>query len=122
MVVLDGPVWMFTDPLCKVRLGALHTFAQRTMPDIFDTLFLTLVGMGQRTDREYDGYEVHSATPPSIEPVTGNYHANRICKGLVATSNKNLPFAKDRHIPRETGKRSPQKHGSGLTIRFDHCC
>jgi len=65
MVVLDGPVRMFTDPLCKVRLGALHTFAQRTMPDIFDTLFLTLVGMGQRTDREYDGYQVHSATPPN---------------------------------------------------------
>src|SRR6516225_2401059 len=67
MVVLDSPVRMFADPLRKIRLCALRTFAQRTMPDIFDTLFLTLIGMRQRTDREYDGYQVHSAAPPSVE-------------------------------------------------------
>jgi hypothetical protein len=29
------------------------------LPDIFETLFLTLIGMRQGTDREYDDYEVH---------------------------------------------------------------
>src|SRR6202040_1668128 len=54
VVVLDSPVRMCADPLCKIRLCALRTFAQRTVPDIFDTLFLTLIGIRQRTNREYD--------------------------------------------------------------------
>ena len=119
MVVLNSPVRMFPDPLRKIRLCALRTLAQRTMPDIFDTLFLALIGMRQRTDRKYDGYEVHSVV--LIERVTGNYDANRIYKRLAPISNKNFAFAENRHIPRETRKWSPQKHGGGLAIRFDHC-
>src|SRR5215469_13796052 len=68
VVCFNSPVRMLADPLRKIGLCILHTFAQRTMPDIFDTLFRTLVGMGQRTDREYDGYEVHSAAPPLSVP------------------------------------------------------
>ena len=60
VVFPDIPVRMFADPLRKIRLCALRTFPQRTMPDVFDTLFLTLIRMRQRTDREYDGQEVHS--------------------------------------------------------------
>jgi len=61
---------MFADPLREIRLRPLCALAQRTMPDIFDTLFLTLVGMRQCADRKYDGYEIHCVVPPSIERFT----------------------------------------------------
>src|SRR5215470_8966827 len=49
-----------------------------------------------------------------------NYHANRICKGLVPISDKNLALAKDRHISGEAHKWPAQEHGGALAIRFDH--
>ena len=54
MVVLDSTVRMFAETKRKKRLCAQRTF-------------LAVIGMRQRTDREYDGYQVHSAAPPGVE-------------------------------------------------------
>jgi hypothetical protein len=68
VVIFDAPVRMFTDPLRKIRLGTLHALAERSLPQILDPLFLTLIGMRQGTNREYDGYQVHWVTPPAVGP------------------------------------------------------
>src|SRR5262249_30632106 len=59
VVFFNSPVGMLADPLREVGLCVLHTLPYGAMPDIFETLFLTLIGMRQGTDCEYDRYAVH---------------------------------------------------------------
>src|SRR5262249_38738564 len=59
VISFNSPVRMLADPLRKIRLCVLHTLPYRATPDVFETLFLTLIRMRQGTDREYDRYDIH---------------------------------------------------------------